>query len=147
MSFTAEQLATPFGRLATAIYDPDPPNPAGVQALRRVLELALAHGVTNGLAIDAQTRDWTEYDDATRTLSGATYWTSGAGVVLGAFCIRADGSYAVDADSAVAEVAIFQDPDWAPTIDDGPGQGSIAFTVRAIDAGGCRAVIDGGLLQ
>lgn len=149
MSFTPEQLATPFGQLAVAVYSPDPPNPAGVTAIQRCLELALAHGVSNGLIIDHQTRDWQAYDASSRTLSGATYWTIGAGVVLGTFSILQDGSYEIGEHhpDRVATISIFQDPAWSPPFDMAPGRGPVSFIFRAINLQGCRTVIDNNLLM
>ena len=40
MSFTPEQLASPLGQLATAIYEPDSPNPIGVVILGKIIELS-----------------------------------------------------------------------------------------------------------
>lgn len=108
MSFTPEQLASPLGRLATVIYAPDSPNPVGVAVLSSLIAQAMSRCVGNGgLTIVNQTSEWTSYND--NVLSGATFWTTGSGRLLGDLYINSDGTSSIINNGGIAKISIKQD--------------------------------------
>ena len=143
MSFTPEQLATPLGQLASAIYAPDPPNPEGVAVLGRIIATAMATSFSSPLTIEMQTRDWTHYDASTQTMSGATFWTTGQGVILGDYEVKC--MLPIGWMGKAAIVRFFQDPEWVPPIETAAPCGSIACVFIVHSMAACRIAIDTGL--